>query len=57
MFFTNSILILKNITNSSLGIIIGFLENRDIKAAFLIKEGIQVCSTNSIYEISNSLTP
>jgi hypothetical protein len=56
MFLTNSILILKNIINGSLNIIIGFLENKDIKVAFLIKKGIQICFTNSIYEISNSLT-
>jgi hypothetical protein len=57
MFLTNGILISKNITNGSLGIIIGFLENGDIEAAFPIKEGIQVYSTNSIYEICNSPTP
>ena len=40
MFLTNSILISKNITNESLGVIIGFLENRDIEVVFPIKEGI-----------------
>ncbi|KAH8772060.1 hypothetical protein F5882DRAFT_300740, partial [Hyaloscypha sp. PMI_1271] len=40
IFLTNSILISKNIINRSLGIIIGFLENRDIKVVFPIKEGI-----------------
>ena len=40
IFLTNSILISKNITNKSLSIIISFLENRDIKVIFLIKEGI-----------------
>jgi hypothetical protein len=40
MFLTNSILISKNITNGSLSVIIGFLENRDIKVVFPIKEGI-----------------
>jgi hypothetical protein len=56
MFLINGILILKNIINGSFGIIIGFLENGDIKAAFLIKEGIQVYSINSIYKICNLLT-
>jgi hypothetical protein len=56
IFLINSILILKNITNSSFGIIIGFLENRDIKAAFLIKKDIQIYFTNSIYKICNLLT-
>jgi hypothetical protein len=40
MFFINNILILKNIINGSFGIIIGFLENRNIRAVFLIKEDI-----------------
>jgi hypothetical protein len=57
IFLINSIFILKNIINGSLGIIIGFLENEDIKAAFPIKEGIQVYFTNSIYKICNLLTP
>jgi hypothetical protein len=57
MFLTNNILILKNIINSFLNIIIGFLENRNIKVAFLIKKDIQVCFINSIYKISNLLIP
>ena len=40
IFLINGIFILKNIINGSFGIIIGFLENRDIKIAFLIKEDI-----------------
>ena len=40
IFLINSILILKNIINSSLSIIIGFLENGNIKAVFLIKKSI-----------------
>ncbi|KAH8746647.1 hypothetical protein BGZ57DRAFT_777702, partial [Hyaloscypha finlandica] len=40
LFLTNSILISKNIINRSLSIIISFLENRDIKVVFPIKEGI-----------------
>ncbi|KAH8756187.1 hypothetical protein F5882DRAFT_307752, partial [Hyaloscypha sp. PMI_1271] len=48
IFLTNSILTSKNITNRSLNIIIGFLENRDIEVVFLIKEGIQVRSINSL---------
>jgi len=40
IFLTNSILISKNITNRSLSIIIGFLENGDIEVVFPIKEGI-----------------
>jgi hypothetical protein len=40
IFLTNSILISKNIINKSLSIIIGFLENRDIKVVFPIKESI-----------------
>jgi hypothetical protein len=48
IFLTNSILISKNITNGSLSIIIGFLENGDIEVVFPIKEGIQVHSINSL---------
>jgi predicted ATP-grasp superfamily ATP-dependent carboligase len=40
IFLTNSILISKNITNKSLSIIISFLENKDIKVVYPIKEGI-----------------
>jgi hypothetical protein len=56
IFLINGILILKNITNGSFSIIIGFLENGNIKVAFLIKKGIQIYSINSIYKICNLLT-
>jgi hypothetical protein len=48
MFLTNSMLTSKNIANGSLSVITGFLENRDIEAAFPTKEGIQVRSINSL---------
>ena len=39
---TNSILYIKGIINSSLGIITDILENGDIEAAFPTKNGIEV---------------
>jgi hypothetical protein len=51
MFLTNSMLANKGISNSSIGIIMEVLDDRNVKATFPTKDSIQVCLLYYIFSI------
>ena len=53
MFFTNSMLSEKGISNGSIGVIINLLPNDEVEAAFPTKDGIQVSSPPLILRAAN----